>query len=100
VAKESSQHGDMVKRFEHVSQNHLNPVKTGVDGCLYPVYRVEWLKLSGFGIGWSKPNSANSSMAKNGLFLLLTDFIVLLPSLLPQIYMVPLRRHGLVFFTT
>jgi hypothetical protein len=58
----------MVKRFHHVSQNHLNPVKTGVEGCLYPVYRVEWLKLSDFGIGWSKPNCANSLMAKNGLF--------------------------------
>jgi hypothetical protein len=68
VAKESSQHGDMVKRFHPVSQNHSNPVKTGVDGCLYLVYRVEWLKLSGFEIGWSKPNCANSLMAKNGLF--------------------------------
>jgi hypothetical protein len=58
----------MVKRFHPVSQNHLNPVKTGVEGCLYPVYRVEWLKLSDFGIGWSKPNCANSLMAKNGLF--------------------------------
>jgi hypothetical protein len=58
----------MVQRFQPVSQNHLNPVKTGVDGCLYLVYGVEWLKLSGFGIGWSKPNYANSLMAKNGLF--------------------------------
>jgi hypothetical protein len=47
-------------------QNHLKSVKTGLGGQLYTVWQVQWPKIPGFQVRWSKPNFDYSSMVKNG----------------------------------
>ena len=47
---------------------HQNHLAKPLHGQICSVLKVRWSKLSGFGIGWPKPNRGKSSMAKNRLY--------------------------------